>query len=188
MRIVHVCVGLAAVLLVGITSTGSALAANEQFLASEASKLLAQNVKTQTFITNAGTLSCTGLKVLAGTSHAPSSTEQLVLFDYEKCTAFGFVSITISPVDVDLRANGEADILHLWSLKTTGCEMSIPAQTVGTIAYKNVGKNIELVPAMKGLKYTAEGSICKGDSGSNGTMTGTWELMLEGGGTISWDS
>jgi hypothetical protein len=188
MRIVKVCVGLVAILLVGIASTGSALAAGEEFLASEASKLIAQKVKNQVLVTNAGTMTCTGLKTLAGTSTAGSSTEQLVLIDYEGCTAFGFVNVTVSPVDLDLQANNDAKILKLWSIKTTGCEVSIPVQSVSQIIYSNLGKNIEVAPAISDLAYTAEGSVCKKDSGGNGTFKGPWELSLEGGGTLSWDS
>jgi hypothetical protein len=188
MRIIKISLGLVAMLLVGIVSTGSALAAGEQFLASESSALEATKVKSQVFVTNAGTVTCTALKILSGTSTAGASTEQLALVDYEKCTAFGFVSVTISPADYDFNANGKVNILKLISIKTTGCEVSVPAQTVGTVAYKNVGKNIELVPAVEKIKYTAEGSTCKEDSGENGKYTGTSEVTLKGGGTISWDS
>jgi hypothetical protein len=187
MRRINFVLGLAAVLVVGIVSTGSASAQN--FLASEASALKAEKVKPQIFITNAGTVECTALKVNGGTSKAGSSTEQLALIKYEKCTAFGFVSVTITEADYNFLANGSTDILNKITITTTGCVVEVPAQKVGTVAYKNVGKNIELVPNVSSISYSATGSLCaKTGSGTNGTYTGTSEVSLTGGGTISWDS
>lgn len=186
MRIIKISLGLAAVLLLGIVSTGVASASN--FLATEASKLKATKVKEQIFITNAGTVNCSAITILSGTSTTGSSTEQLALVDYSSCTAFGFVTVTISPADYDFLANGAVNILHLISIKTTGCEVSVPPQEVSSVVYKNVGKNIELVPNVSAIKYTTHGSTCENKSGSNGTYTGTSEVTLEGGGTISWDA
>jgi hypothetical protein len=191
MRIVNLLklgVGIVAALMLSIAMTASASAA--EFLASKVEKLLAEKVSTQVFVTHAGTVECNTVNILAGTT-ALQSAEQLALVDYEKCTAFGFIEVTISPAHYTFLANGTVHILKLIKIFTraNGCEVSVPVQSTNKVDYKTNGNNILIEPLVTGILYTQNANCAGHGQGSllhNGTYKGHLEVMIPNG-TLKFD-
>jgi hypothetical protein len=70
------------------------------------------------------------------------------------------------------------------SIPALGCGLTIPAQ--GPLSSVSLVNWPEAVSSLSGITYTSTG-IC-GSSGTNGTLSGTNEYLLNGGvGTIIWD-
>jgi hypothetical protein len=180
--IMRIKIGLAlvAALVFSIASTASASAAS--FLSSAKAKLESLNVATQVFETEAGTTECTEANITAGESTGLEASAQKATIEYKKCTAFGFIEVTITPAEYDFHSNGEVSIEKLISIKTTGCEVSVPAQTVEKVDYATSGNNILLEPLVTGILYTASGGSCrKTGEFKNGTYKGHSEVMIPNG-------
>lgn len=183
-RSVKLSLGLVAALVVCIAMTASASASS--FLSSAKEKLLAENVATQVFTTEAGTAECAKASVTAGESSGAEATQQSVTIKYEGCKTFGFVEVTISPAEYVFTAEGEVFISKSMSIKTTGCEVSVPAQSLHKVDYATKGNNLLLEPLVTGIEYTAAGSACsKTGTFSNGTYKGHSEVMIAHG-TLSF--
>lgn len=185
MKRIKLGLGLVAVLVFSIAATATGASA-QSFLSSTVAKLLSEKVATQVFTTEAGVTECSEAVVTAGESSGTETTEQQATIEYKKCTAFGFISVTISPAEYDFLAGGKVIIEKEITITTTGCKVSVPAQEVGTVTYSTSGNNIKLEPNVSGIKYTGSGSLCKKTGTfSNGTYTGNSEVMIAGG-TLSF--
>jgi hypothetical protein len=184
MRSIKLVLGLAVGLVFGVAMTASASASS--FLSSAKEALLSTNVSAQVFVTEAGTIECTKAKITGGESGGTESNEAKGVVKYESCEAFGFVELTISPVEYLALADGEGHILKLVGIETTGCEVSVPAQLINKFDYATKGNNLLIEPLVTGLKYTASGSLCtKSGTFANGTYKGHSEVMIAHG-TLSF--
>jgi hypothetical protein len=180
MRSIKLGLALVVALVFGVAMTASASATS--FLSSAKEKLLSTNVADQVFVTEAGTTECTKAPITAGESSGTETTEQKATIKYESCTAFKIAEVTISPAEYAFQADGEVEILKLISIKVTGCEVSVPAQTVSKVDYATKGSNILLEPLVTGILYTASGSLCaKTGEFKNGTYKGHAEVMTASG-------
>lgn len=161
-----------------------ALDIEERFYGSAEEKLLTTKVQTQVFSTEEGTVECTEAIVASGTSSTAASASQLAELKYGKCTAFGLVSAEISPADYVFEANGEVHIEKLikFFAPALGCEVSVPAQSAKEIKYDDNDGNIELLPKVTGILYTANSKCTKPGEFKNGTYTGNSEVMIAKGG------
>lgn len=186
MRKIKLGLGLIAMLAFGIAMTATASAAS--FLSSAKEKLLYTNVSEQAFVTEAGTAECSNEAVTAGESAGAETTEEDVTVQYSGCTAFGFLEATISPAEYGLSTEGEVFIKKLISIKTIGCEVSVPAQSVNKMDYATKGNNLLFEPLISGIEYTVSGSVCaKTGAFANGTYKGHSEMMIAHG-TLSYMS
>ncbi len=187
-NLLKLCVGVVAALMLSVAMTASASAALLLFLSTKNEKLLAEKVSTQVFKVEAGEVRCNTVNILVGTTAAKSE-DQLALVDYENCTAFGFITVRISPAHYLFLANGTVHILKEIKINVpaNGCEVGVPAQETHSVAYKNSGKNILIEPNVTGIKYS-QNANCGGGAGNfaNGTYTGNLEVMIPNG-TVSFD-
>lgn len=184
MRSIKLGLGLMAALAFSIAMTASASAAS--FLSSAKEKLLSTKVATQQFVTDQGTVECTGATITAGESSGAEATEQAATISYSGCKAFGFVNVDISPAKYVFLASGE---VHQQTVTITvlglGCTLTVPTQLVNKVDYATKGNNIELEPLVTGIVYSG-GSGCS-PSGllTNGTYKGKSESMIANG-TLSF--
>jgi hypothetical protein len=184
MRSIKLGLGIVAVLIFSVAMTASASAT--AFLSSAKEKLLSTNVAEQVFVTEAGTTECSKATITAGESSGAEATEQSATIKYENCKAFGFVEVTISPAEYVFLASGEVHIQKLISIKTTGCEVSVPAQLVSKVDYVTKGSNLLLEPLVTGILYTGSGALCtKSGTFKTGTYKGHSEAMIAAG-TLSF--
>lgn len=174
---------LVAALAFSIAMTASASAAS--FLSSAKAKLLSENVAAQVFKTNAGEVKCSEAKIEAGETTGTEVTVQLAEIHYGKCVAFGFVPTTLKNADYLFEAGGTAKLDNLVLIVSNGCEVSVPAQKVGTIKYSTNGNNLKLEPAVKGIEYTAAACPSGNGKATNGEYKGNSEAMIAGG-TVSF--
>jgi hypothetical protein len=97
---------------------------------------------------------------------------------FSSCTAFGFISATVSPVEWEFSATGTVTLLNSITVKTAGCEVTFPSKAnseLGTITYTNVAgtnKEIEDKAAVSGMTEESTGSLC-GKSGKEASFQGT---------------
>ncbi|HEV7942217.1 MAG TPA: hypothetical protein VGP17_05390 [Solirubrobacteraceae bacterium] len=152
----------------------------EEFVASKTGKLTDTALETQVFKTKAGSISCTKLKGTGTVSETTTET-QTTSIQYEDCTAFGIISASISLAEYLFMANGEVKILKTIEIKAPGCEITVPAQTVSSVAYKNRGVGIEIVPSVTKIESEGKGSFCAYAKEKEGTYKGTAFTELEGG-------
>ncbi len=175
-----------AVLCVCLAVTASASA--QQFHATVApGTLLGKALNVQKFVpfAGAGTVECT-TAATTGSITAALSLHQLVTVNYGSCKAFGFVNVDIGPAKYLLSADGLAAIEGTIGINVLGiCTLTVKAQDLGTVKYKNSGKNIVEESAVTGIVSTGSGGVC-GTANTGGTYTGNNEVSEDGGGTLSW--
>jgi hypothetical protein len=172
-------VGLAFFALSAIAASAASAAG---FQTNETGTLSGVALTPQAFKTNAGEIRCTTASA-SGSVTAMASETLKVLVNYSGCTAFGFTSVTVSPAEYVLHANGAEDVLNMvtFTVPLAGCSLTVgPQSGIGTIAYSNSGMNLVATSAISGIVYTSTGGLC-GSSGTNGTFTGSDELALNGG-------
>jgi hypothetical protein len=178
-----------AIAVFAISVVGVASASASQFTASANGELSGKALTNQVFVTNGGTVTCTGAAT-TGTVVAPSAAKQEVTVKYSGCTAFGFASVEISPATYEFTATGGGvAILNTITIKIplAGCSVSVGPQSVGSTSFSNpTTSTIKEVSSVSKIKYTSTGGLC-GTSGENGTYTGNSELSRVGGGTVQYD-
>ena len=168
------------VFAIGVIAAAAASAAS--FQTNETGTLKGVALTTQVFKTNGGEIRCTTATASGSVTTMVSETLK-VLVNYNGCTAFGFTSVTVSPAEYVLHANGTEDVLNTVTVAVplAGCSVAVgPQSGNGTIAYSNSGSNLVTSSAISGIAYTSTGGLC-GSSGTNGTFTGSDELKLNGG-------
>jgi hypothetical protein len=181
--------GLMLVAICAMSIMFSASAGASEFLSSEENgRLTAKALETQTFNTEEGNVECTGLSLLNGTAQK-LSVQLHVTLDYKTCKAFG-TSATVSPALYLFLANGK---VHIQSQITVtglgGCLVLVPAQTVGTVTYTNVGNEINLTPNVTGIHYTAHSKCLVPGTFTTGTYVGKSLVALaSGAGFVKWDA
>lgn len=179
--------GVALVAIFALAAVVSASASAASFLATKTGKLTGEKLQTQVFKTKGGTVECTTLKVSSGEVTELMTETQLATIKYENCTAYGIVKAEISPAEYLFMANGEVGIKKAITIKATGCEITVPAQTVSSVAYKNSGEGIEIVPSVTNIESSGTGITCTYSTEKEGTYKGTSFTELEGG-KITWSS
>jgi hypothetical protein len=94
--------------------------------------------------------------------------------------------VHISPATYLFTSHGQVHIENTITIKATTpfgeCHITVPPQTVGTVAYSNApGGKIKLTPNVSGIKYSTTNSFLCGAAGENGTYKGSSEVGVEGG-------
>lgn len=181
MRSVKVGVVLLAATAFSVVTTTSASATGVFLSSIENAALLSEKIATQTFATNEGSVECQKAKVKGDALSAENA--QAVEVDYESCTAFGFVGVSISVAHYDFKAGGSLEIESPITIEVplTGCVVTVPAQTVSSVAYATEGNNIKLTPNATSIHYEANGACVEEGSFGNGTYKGSSEWMIAGG-------
>lgn len=182
-------IALVAALVFAFAATASASATGFLTTVSKAA-ILSTKEKVQIFTTNEGTVECSKLATTGTTGNTgEEAASQKAVVKYESCTAFGFVEVNISPADYNFLSNGEVEIEKVIDIEVPliGCKVEVPAQKVKSVAYSNSGSNILLTPNVKEIHYTATGGCSDDGSFTNGTYTGTSEVMIASG-TVSFMS
>lgn len=176
--------GLALVAALAFSATVTASASAASFISSETkAKLLSEGVQSQVFKTNAGEVKCSEAKIEAGetgTVDLPESV-QLAEIHYGNCLAFGFVPTTLKNADYLFLPNGTVHIDSEVTIVGGGCEVKVPAQSVGTVKYSDNGNNIKIEPNVTGILYTAKSCPSGNGEAKNGTYTGNSEAMIASG-------
>jgi hypothetical protein len=153
----------------------------------------------QKFVTQAGVVECTALKLVApgDTTPALKSSTLLAIVKYEKCTAFG-ISATVDPVHFLFFANGLVRLLaNATILAASGCVVTVPAasnQSLWTVKYENTQANggILLLAAVRNITSSGVGGpgeprLCEYATESAGTYNGNTHIVADGG-IILWES
>jgi hypothetical protein len=178
--------GMKALLMVVVavcaTSAMTAIAVASEFNSTGMGALSVTRNATQSFGTNFGNVTCSTILLTA--EAVLSSKDQHATIQYDKCKAFGTITVTISPALYLFLASGEVHIVKPITISGLGCNMTVKAQSVNTIKFINTGKEIELKPEVAGIAYEGSGTACSG-SATNGTYEGTSVIALAGQ-TISW--
>ncbi len=190
MRKIELGLALVAALVFGVAMTASASASS--FLSSVTkAKLLSENVATQVFTTEEGTVECTEVPIEKGETGTAGAEESSLLvsikFKVTKCIAFGVVATIITEFHYLYLANNElADLNNLVKIVANTpfgtCEVSIKGkQKLKAVKYSTNGNNIKLEPNVTGITYTAGSGCQKPGTFTNGKYTGNFELMISGG-------
>lgn len=177
--------GTALAVVFAFSAVAVANASAASFEASKTGNLKGKALNTQIFTTNGGEVKCTTAATTGSVTELVAS-HQKVKVQYSGCTAFTFASVSITPAEYDLHANGEVDILNTITITVSPpllpkCTVTVGPQTgLKAVSYKNNSGKIIEESAVTGITYTSSGGAC-GSSGSNGTYSGNNEVELEGG-------
>ena len=177
-------VAIAAALGMSVVATASASA--QTFKASATGNLVGKQTSNQVFEASAGkAVTCT-TAATKGEIEALEASSQVVTVEYSGCSAFGFVSATVSKAEYDIHANGEVDVLNTIKISVPlgKCEVTVaPQSKLGTVSFENKSGKIEEKTAVTGITSTSTGSLC-GTSGKEGKYTGS--SLVEGPGTLEF--
>jgi hypothetical protein len=150
--------------------------------------LLALQTGNQTFTVSSGTVTCTGLKG-HGIATTLSTLTQDLTIAYTGCTAFGLAA-KVSPVSYRFRAdNGLVTLLNTVSITAVACTVTVPStknQSLQTVKYLNVGREIILHSEVKGITSSGTGAACTFAEESAGKYTGS-SLLIGDGAAVRWD-
>ena len=169
-------------------SAPSASAVTTEFESSGAGSLSAKALETQVFTTSAGKWECGSVAATEAIAAGDSPTLDAEV-TYSECTFFGEPA-SFSPVDYEFHASGAVTIrkpatVTIDIFGTEACRMTFPAQTVSTLAYKNLSNgNLEIVPVVAGIASEGAGSLCEYNETGNaakGTYEGAFEVHDSGG-------
>jgi hypothetical protein len=166
---------------------GSAPAGAHEFIASSTGKTTVKLLTTTKFVSEAGTVECSGASLLEGEVKTTKSTLLKSTIKFEGCKAFGLAA-TVSPTKALSTAEGGVSLLSTVTVKAVGCEVKFPSaknQNLFTIKYKNTSKAIEKVAAIAGITSTGTGAACTHAEESRGTLEGDAIVGLIGG-TLEW--
>ena len=173
-----------------VTSVAATASASEQayFKYSATGNLVGIQTSSQVFETSKGkTVTCT-TATTKGTIEDLEATAFVLTVEYSGCSAFGFVSATVSKAEYEIHADGEVDVLNKIKISVPlgKCEVEVePQDGLGTLSYENKSGKIEEKTAVTGIESTSTGSLC-GTSGSEGKYTGDNLIEREGGGTLEF--
>jgi hypothetical protein len=159
-----------------------------EFDATAMGSLTLKAMGTTIFTNVAGSIECTSRKANAG--EAPlASLELLITIEYAGCKAFG-IAATISPASYEFDARGAVSLLSTVTLKAVACLVTFPSaknRKLGTVKYRQAGKEIELLPSISKITSFGEGAACTYAEESSGTLTGNSLLGLaNGSGSLLW--
>jgi hypothetical protein len=178
---------LVAVCVMGFALSASASAS--MFSSTEAGKITAKALETQTFTTSAGVVTCT--TVAASGEVGRLSEDVHVTIHYSGCKAFGLAA-TVSLALYLFLASGEVHIVNPITVNAGAgsCLVLVPPQLDWTVKYSNQAAGVILTPEVKGIKYTTEGNGCavKGTF-ANGEYKGKSLVSLANGiGIVKWEA
>jgi hypothetical protein len=172
----------------GIIAVGaiSVSASGHEFVASKTGKTTSKHTTVQIFKTGAGTIECSAVTG-SGEVTATKSTVHKETLTFSGCEAFGFSSVTITAAKFESSADGTAKLEKSVTItpEGSGCEVIIPAQTVGNVGYTNEpgGKMLASATISK-IHSKGTGGTCGGEN-TEGTYSGKTLATLEGG-TVEW--
>lgn len=191
---------LLAVLAFGALGAATASAHTPaKFTATAGASLTGTSTVNQVFTINGGRkVTCTTVDV-SGTVAENEAVSQVAKVKYTNCTAFGFVSVDISEAEYEFTANGTVHILKPITITVTKtalnshCTVSVPAQTVNSVDYKNNTSSpmdIEVIATVGSITYsTTENGPCPAAGHyTDGTYTGTVTVFTEDKSDITWDA
>jgi hypothetical protein len=165
------------------------------FLAHPPGTLLsAAAATTQVFITPAGSVECTALKLLPpDTTTALEALHILVRIDYEKCKVFGALNAVVHPALYLISADGLVLLENtILILAPPNCVITVPGnQDLNKLEFSNNTANgsVLLTASVKGITSEGQGgteSLCLFAKSSTGTYTGK-TVVKAAGGVIRWD-
>jgi len=184
--------GLLAAVFAFSAVLASAASATTTFTAESEAKLTVSANETQVFTYTAGgaQVKCTGVSV---TATAPaSSTSISATPSYSGCTGPGGITAHVSfngECSETFKANGQVEVCPTKgtvTINVTGlCTYHFSAQTVGTVAYDNIGsgttREVKLTPSVTGITATNTnpGFLCGPESSTTGTYSGSVTLTGE---------
>jgi hypothetical protein len=186
-RIVMLGVALAAVLSIAAVIAGSVDATGHEFVASKTGKTKGKQTDEQVFKTGAGTLECKNVTSTGEISEGKSTTHKETL-TYTNCIAFGVPNVKFTPVHFEYLANETAKLESAVTItpEGAGCHITIPAQTVSGLHYKDEPtKQITATATSTGIKNEGSGGICGSGENSEGSYSGSIAAELEGG-SVEW--
>jgi hypothetical protein len=178
--------GLALVAVLAMTAVlASAAQATTTFTASESSGTVkATQTTEQVFTTEAGTVKCK-TATQEGSFSSKSFTSLEVAPAYKECSAFGFLSATVTPGTCKYKFTGQAsgtlatvDIVCPSgdiTVTTFGCVIHVEPQTgLNHVLFSNKAGDVEATATISKVKYTATSGCPNGANGttSDGTLTG----------------
>jgi len=139
-------------------------------------KLKGRALTSQVFVTKAGTISCAKLTAEGTAAELESTTLQITII-YASCTVFGFIEVHIGEFAYLLMANGTKDLLKAVTIETTGCVMTIPAQSgLGASEVVNNEGALKIINKITGFTSSGKGSTCEYEEESLGTYSGDLEV------------
>jgi hypothetical protein len=181
---------ITSILVIGGVAAGSASAASEFIAGTTGASLVAKALETQVLTTKAGEVKCPALKASAGKTSGPKASTLTITIHYEECTVIGFPA-TVSSAEYELNAEigpvtpKNVKILKAITISSSACTITVPAQTVGEVHYKN-GTGIEVLPNpnITGITSSGKGLVCSYASESNGTLVG--KSLISAAGGLEW--
>jgi hypothetical protein len=166
----------------------SAASAAEFHTASAPATLTAREEENQVFVTEAGTFSCTGVKLTATMSALSQPTVTTSGLEYAGCTTktiFGNIELTVNftknSCNYRFHANGEVDLVCASGgtegviVSGPGCTLTVPPQTgLKSVSYtNNAAGTVTINPAVTNIKSIGSGSLCsKTGTFTNGKYAG----------------
>jgi hypothetical protein len=186
-RIVMLGVALAAALSIAAVGAGSVSATGHEFVASKTGKTKGKQDNSAIFKIGGGTLECTTVTSTGEITELKSAIHKETL-TYSNCSAFGYSSVKITPVHFEYSANESARLETSVTItpEGAGCHVTIPAQTVSGIAYKNEpAKEITANANASGIRSKGSGGECGSEENSEGSYTGRMTAELENG-SVEW--
>jgi hypothetical protein len=186
-RIVILSVALVAALSIAAVGAGSVSATGHEFVASKTGKTKGKQDNAQIFKTGAGTLECSDVTSTGEITELKSAIHRETL-TYSNCAAFGYSSVNITPVHFEYSANESARLETSVTItpEGAGCHITIPAQTVEGVSYKDEPtKEITASANARGIRSKGSGGGCGSEENSEGTYTGRITAELEGG-SVEW--
>ncbi|HEU4737640.1 MAG TPA: hypothetical protein VFS54_01020 [Solirubrobacterales bacterium] len=167
-----------------LCAIGAANASAAEFTATTEGALTVEANANQVFKIHGGadevvctTVGVTGKAVKSGPA-------QHATVHYSGCTGPFGSPVDISPATYNFTAGGSVHIVEAITLKVTTflgtCHITVPAQSVGSVAYSNNAGKVKITPNVSKITYHSSGFPC-GASGADGTYTGFTEIGVTGG-------
>jgi hypothetical protein len=180
--------GLAALACVLLAVSAASAMAAPMFASSKAGgELKGKALNTQVFKTVAVSVECKKFEITKGSAKTVTeAASQKAGVKYTECTILGHAT-TVSEAKYNLFANGKVKVENTITITPAGlgCHLTVKAQEVSGVTYKNKGKNVELTAKVPKVKYESSGGLC-GASGE-AEYTGKSEVEQPGQ-TIEWEA
>lgn len=140
-----------------------------------AGKIGGQATTPHVLTVNGGRIKCNAAETWGEVVEWNPLTKQHLTTTYRQCTAFGFPA-HLSPGTYLFTPSGEAHLKSTLTIQVTmifgvTCHVSVGPQTLKPVSYTS-GWTFNV----SNIVYTSSGGVC-GPSGSNGTFTGSNEIL-----------
>jgi hypothetical protein len=160
------------------------------FLAHPPGLLLAKLVQTQVFhVGPAGNVECTGLAG-HGIAATLAALTQEITVSYTSCRAFGLAAKITTVKYLFSADNGLVQLLNTVSITATGCTVTVLSdknQSLQTVKYLNIGREIIVDPEVVGIRSSGTGAACTYSEVGGGTYVGQSLVIADTPGVVRWD-